>query len=376
MKRYLLPILSASALLLVPAAAFAVSVPQNITLVLSSDGSSYGLGTGASFDSFSESGGTFTFVMNPGDSIDLISSAKKKLTNSKSVATECKTSESHIFISIPSNESQTTVTVTPTGTCTTSTESGGGSTSSSNVGGSSGGSGGGGYTGWTPSSTPAPTVAPVVVAQAPTTSVPPATVPPATPFGTPPSTPVPTYTFVTNLTQGSSGSDAEALQKYLAGDPSVYPEGIVNGYFGPKTKAAVQRFQEKYGITGPGQPGYGSVGPKTRAKLNELSGKPAIPAPAPATPRVTAPAPTSGSLNLTRGLVVGSKGEDVKALQTYLMGYPGFFPPDTDITGYYGSLTRTAVQQFQEKYGIAQQGDAGYGTVGPKTRAKLNELTK
>ncbi|TSC77836.1 MAG: hypothetical protein G01um101433_458, partial [Parcubacteria group bacterium Gr01-1014_33] len=37
-------------------------------------------------------------------------------------------------------------------------------------------------------------------------------------------------------------------------------------------------------------------------------------------------------------------------------------------------LTRAAVQKLQEKYGIAKEGDAGYGVVGPKTRAKINEL--
>jgi hypothetical protein len=38
----------------------------------------------------------------------------------------------------------------------------------------------------------------------------------------------------------------------------------------------------KYGLAKPGQPGYGDVGPKTRAKLKELSvsGAPTVPAPA------------------------------------------------------------------------------------------------
>ena len=47
------------------------------------------------------------------------------------------------------------------------------------------------------------------------------------------------------------------------------------------------------------------------------------------------------------------------------------------ITGYYGSLTTRAVQLFQAKYGIISSGSpftTGYGFVGPKTRAKLNEF--
>ncbi|MEK7074322.1 MAG: peptidoglycan-binding domain-containing protein [Patescibacteria group bacterium] len=72
----------------------------------------------------------------------------------------------------------------------------------------------------------------------------------------------------------------------MATDKSIYPEGIVSGYFGPKTKAAVERFQEKYGIARKNQPGYGVVGPKTRAKLKELSGgvSTVIPSPSPITP--------------------------------------------------------------------------------------------
>lgn len=54
----------------------------------------------------------------------------------------------------------------------------------------------------------------------------------------------------------------------------MYPEKLVTGYFGPLTLKAVQRFQTKYGIVSSGSPsttGYGRVGPRTRAKLNELN---------------------------------------------------------------------------------------------------------
>ena len=64
---------------------------------------------------------------------------------------------------------------------------------------------------------------------------------------------------------------------------------------------------------------------------------------------------------------------DVIALQDILK-YEGFFPINTDSTGYFGSITKKAVQQFQTKYSIAIPSDPGYGRVGPKTRAKLNEL--
>ena len=55
------------------------------------------------------------------------------------------------------------------------------------------------------------------------------------------------------------------LQEFLAKDKAIYPEGKITGYFGPATKAAVKRFQVKYGISQ-----VGRVGPATMAKLSEL----------------------------------------------------------------------------------------------------------
>ncbi|MCD6568982.1 peptidoglycan-binding protein, partial [bacterium] len=50
----------------------------------------------------------------------------------------------------------------------------------------------------------------------------------------------------TDLKYGMRGDAVKTLQEGLKQDPSVYPEGLVTGYFGPLTKAAVIRFQEKY----------------------------------------------------------------------------------------------------------------------------------
>lgn len=79
-----------------------------------------------------------------------------------------------------------------------------------------------------------------------------------------------------DLKYNDSGEDVELLQTWLSRDKSVYPEGIVSGWFGPLTQAAVVRFQEKYkedvldpwGLTR----GTGYVGKTTRAKLNALYG--------------------------------------------------------------------------------------------------------
>lgn len=72
----------------------------------------------------------------------------------------------------------------------------------------------------------------------------------------------------------------------------------------------------------------------------------------------------------------GSTGAEVKALQTALQ-IDGDFPANVAPTEYYGPLTQASVQKFQFKYGIATGGTpntTGYGKVGPRTIAKLNQL--
>jgi len=76
----------------------------------------------------------------------------------------------------------------------------------------------------------------------------------------------PPFTIVrTNLRRGSSGYEVRQLQGFLKQSPNIYPEGYVTGYYGSMTEGAVKRFQEGNDI----EP-VGVVGPKTRAKLNEL----------------------------------------------------------------------------------------------------------
>lgn len=79
-----------------------------------------------------------------------------------------------------------------------------------------------------------------------------------------------TLNFSTYMEKGSTGKYVTALQKFLAQDKALYPEGKVTGTYGPATELAVKRFQERYGLAKKGDAGYGSIGPKTRAKLNSL----------------------------------------------------------------------------------------------------------
>lgn len=64
---------------------------------------------------------------------------------------------------------------------------------------------------------------------------------------------------------GATGQEVRNLQTFLASDPSIYPQGLVTGYFGPLTRSAVMNFQSVYGISQ-----VGRVGPQTLAKINSL----------------------------------------------------------------------------------------------------------
>ncbi len=75
------------------------------------------------------------------------------------------------------------------------------------------------------------------------------------------------------LNPGVTNSNVTNLQEFLAATPDFYPQGLVTGYYGALTTAAVQRFQAFYGIVSSGSPastGYGRVGPTTLAKINSM----------------------------------------------------------------------------------------------------------
>ncbi|OGG79411.1 hypothetical protein A3A39_00430 [Candidatus Kaiserbacteria bacterium RIFCSPLOWO2_01_FULL_54_13] len=86
----------------------------------------------------------------------------------------------------------------------------------------------------------------------------------------------------------------------------------------------------------------------------------------------TTPIPSSPCVSLTRTLSFGSRGEDVRELQRFLI--EASFLGSAYDTGYFGSLTEAAVKKWQAANGIVSSGDAastGFGVVGPKTRASI-----
>jgi peptidoglycan hydrolase-like protein with peptidoglycan-binding domain len=190
--------------------------------------------------------------------------------------------------------------------------------------------------------------------------------------------------FTVTLKRGSKHADVMRLQKLLATDKDIYPEGDATGYFGPATERAVQRFQKKYGIVSSGTPsttGYGALGPATRAKLKAVfsgASVSSVPAAEVANPSARA---LSVSPVFNIGLTRGKSHPDVKRLQILLNNDPetriaesGAGSPGSE-TEYFGTATEKAVQKFQIKYGLSTPEDTAFGYVGPKTRAKLKELS-
>ncbi len=163
--------------------------------------------------------------------------------------------------------------VTPTGsTCTNSGGGGGGGggatptpTPTPAVSSSSGGSS---------SATPTPKPTPAAIAAGPTPS--PTVIAISTPVAiSVPAGVSPKFTF--GFGKGTSGAHVKRLQQLLNADSDtrvsasgVGSPGKETNTFGPLTANAVRKFQEKYGIAKPGDPGYGFVGPKTRAKIDQV----------------------------------------------------------------------------------------------------------
>ncbi len=103
-----------------------------------------------------------------------------------------------------------------------------------------------------------------------------------------------------------------------------------------------------------------------QTKLNALLGGGGMSAPTGSVPQHT----------FTKPLYPGLKDDEVKILQEFLSSQGSEIYPEALVTGYFGPLTKRAVQRFQLKHGITTEDDSAFGYVGPKTRGKMNELMK
>lgn len=348
MKIYLTALLS---FLIAPALAFAaLDVTMSGSSVISVGGYNLVVSGTANFDSIEVGASSFSVQLSPAATLTVTSSDRKTLTVSPTQYTTsqtCNASESSVTVAMAAGGTATTVTITP----------------SSDTCASIGGSGGGGGTSIRPVASSSSSVSSANVAQ----------VIPAPSVANPSSiarsvSPV----FNRNLARGSKGEDVSNLQKLLAQDKTIYPEGIISGVFGPMTEMAVKKFQAKYKL-----PQIGVVGPATRQMLQIVASvNPSATAQqssTSSTPSLKSSNVYSSAKSINKRLEKGMTNEQVSTLQQWLSQDKEIYP-NAIVSGYFGSLTEKAVQKFQEKYGIAGPGEEGYGAVGPKTRAKLSEI--
>ena len=181
------------------------------------------------------------------------------------------------------------------------------------------------------------------------------------------------YVWDKDLGIGNSGEEIRALQKVLINEGVWESEVGATGYFGQITRIALAKFQEKYSrdILKPLnlELGTGYFGSKTKDYLKRLSlsGEP-----------IVEPGESEQEgLTFNRNLSLGMRGEDIKNLQEVLIKEGVWSRSDIGATGYFGSITKEAVINYQEKYAAEILEPLGLikgtGFVGSSTRLHLGK---
>ena len=146
------------------------------------------------------------------------------------------------------------------------------------------------------------------------------------------------------LRNGSSGNEVKLIQSYLNAISEVFtaiPKVTADGIFGSATERQVRAFQSIFGLTTDGV-----VGPSTWHSIMEqfnLLNVDAYPGTA---------------------LRAGSRGDDVRKIQTYLNVISTKYPSIPKLTedGVFGNGTTAAVREFQRIFGLATDGVVGLNT--------------
>ncbi len=164
----------------------------------------------------------------------------------------------------------------------------------------------------------------------------------------------------TALQVGSTGDYVFQVQFWLdeiAQYSSTLPDIEVDGIFGNATKAAVEAFQEEFGLSVDGivgQSTWDAIYKEYKSGILDV------------TPGITSPGEFPGTT-----LRVGSTGDDVKRMQFYLRIVARNNPnvPDLAADGIFGSGTQQSVIAFQNYYGLTPD-----GLVGMLTWNKIYEV--
>lgn len=168
-----------------------------------------------------------------------------------------------------------------------------------------------------------------------------------------------TVPFANEVSAGMSGIPVTTVQYYLS--IIAYFNGALepvprSGTFGPETVAAVERFQQFYGL-----PVTGIVDNATWNTITKIYTETVASLPQ---------GYQGNNAKLYPGffLTKGMRNQSVSDLQTYLQLIAKNIPeiPSVSVTGYYGDQTEASVSAFQRLYGIDVS-----GAVGPVTWATI-----
>ncbi len=165
--------------------------------------------------------------------------------------------------------------------------------------------------------------------------------------------------FSGTLTLGSTGLEVSVVQYYLntiANFNPKIPSVPFNGVYDEQTRDAVTAFQREYGL-----PQTGEVNEETWNKMASVY-----------LGMVESAGGMGTSAELFPGtlLNLGSSGEDVELLQTYLNVVAQVYTeiPQISVSGNFDAATQNAVRIFQRVFGIPES-----GIVGPVTWDILTE---
>ena len=151
------------------------------------------------------------------------------------------------------------------------------------------------------------------------------------------------------LREGDYGNAVRSFQYYLAVVAAYYNSVIpirISGEYNAETAASVRSFQQTYGLPQTGIADRRTWNDLYRAYRGILDSQP----------------PTDcARLYPNEVLREGVRSENVRILQQYLTfiaQYDNNIQPVSD-TGYFGPLTKAAVQAFQREYGLTANGQVG-----------------
>jgi peptidoglycan hydrolase-like protein with peptidoglycan-binding domain len=165
------------------------------------------------------------------------------------------------------------------------------------------------------------------------------------------------------LREGDRGRDVVSLQYILNFIAEFYanvPAVLRNSLFDIATRDSVLAFQKNFNLAQDGV-----VGPSTWAALYQVYRS--VEASVPKMP----PAPGLQPAYPGAPLRMGSRGENVVLLQTFLSAIAGYYPsiPKPAVDGVFGGVTQSAVIAFQRLFALAAD-----GIVGPATWNKITEV--